>query len=102
MENPLFKLIYSDTLGVTPSKTPKRAPGTGNAHMRIERKGRGGKTVTILDGLSISDDQLLILLKELQRHCGTGGTIKEHHIELQGDVREKVRPLLEKRGYHFK
>jgi translation initiation factor 1 len=102
MNDERYKLVYSDQNTATEKiNGSKRAPGTGRAHMRLERKGRGGKTVTVIEGLTLSDDLLRPLLKELQKICGTGGTIKEHHLELQGDFREKIRPCLEKQGYKF-
>jgi len=95
-----YKLVYSDTLkksNILASK--KHAPGSGKTLLRIERKGRGGKTVTIIERLALADDELKILLKEFKQKCGTGGTVKTHHIELQGDFRERIRPLLVARGY---
>ncbi len=95
-----YKLVYSDN----PNKMPKHpdskpASGGGKAILRLERKGRGGKTVTIIERLTVSDDDLKTLCKELKQKCGTGGTVKEHHIELQGDFRDKVRLHLSNRGY---
>jgi translation initiation factor 1 len=94
MEEDRYQLVYSDQ-----PAGAKKAPGTGRAFLRLERKGRGGKTVTVAGSLALSDDQLRALLKELQKACGTGGTVKDHCLELQGDCREKVRPLLAQRGY---
>ena len=95
MDQERFKLVYSDH---TPAAA-QRPPGSGRAWLRLERKGRGGKTVTMVGSLALSDDQLRVLLKEIQKACGTGGTVKEHCLELQGDCREKIRPLLAARGY---
>ena len=95
-----YKLVYSDN----PNKMQERhdakhASSGGKAILRLERKGRGGKTVTIIERLAVSDDDLKTLCKELKQKCGTGGTVKEHHIELQGDFRDKVRLQLSNRGY---
>ncbi len=95
-----YKLVYSDN----PNKMPKHpdskhASNGGKAVLRLERKGRGGKTVTIIEKLAVSDNDLKTLCKELKQKCGTGGTVKEHHIELQGDFREKVRLQLSSCGY---
>lgn len=104
MNDSNFKLVYSDD----PKKikknvhSPKKAPGTGLATLRIEKKGRGGKSVTVIERLAVSDDELKKICKELKSKCGTGGTVKEHHIEIQGDFREKIRPLLEQKGYKLK
>jgi translation initiation factor 1 len=92
LEDEKYKLVYSDT-------PPKRAPGTGRARVRLERKGRQGKTVTLVDGLALSVDQMRALLKELQHACGTGGTCKDNHLELQGDCQTRVKSLLAQKGY---
>jgi translation initiation factor 1 len=64
----------------------------------IDRKGRGGKSVTIIDGLPYSSEQLKDLAKSIKRQCGTGGAIKEGKIEIQGDVRDLILPMLQKLG----
>lgn len=93
------RLVYSDDPDRKHPSDPKNAPGSGKAVVRLERKGRAGKTVTIAERLAISDDDLRRLLKELQTLCGTGGTVKEHCLELQGDHQARVRDFLRKRGY---
>ena len=79
-------------------------PVTGRivAKLRMEKKGRGGKTVTVVHGLPENDAFLKQLSQELKRACGTGGTVVEGGIELQGDVRERVREVLIKRQYVVK
>jgi translation initiation factor 1 len=72
------------------------------AKLRTEKKGRGGKTVTVVYGLPQNDEFLKELSQELKRACGTGGTIVEGGVELQGDLRERVRDVLAKRGYGVK
>jgi translation initiation factor 1 len=72
------------------------------AKLRAEKKGRGGKTVTVVDGLPQNEAFLKELSQELKRACGTGGTAVEGGIELQGDVRERLRQLLMERGYVVK
>lgn len=72
------------------------------AKLRIEKKGRGGKTVTVVDGLPENADFLRELSQELKRACGTGGTVVEGGVEVQGDQRERVRPVLVKRGFIVK
>ncbi len=66
--------------------------------LRLEKKGRGGKTVTVVDGLPQNADFLSSLASELKRACGTGGTVAEGRIEIQGDQRERLRALLKSRG----
>ena len=55
-----------------------------------EKAGRGGKTVTVLRGLALEDAELVALGQKLRAACGTGGTVKEGVVELQGDHAEKV------------
>ena len=67
-----------------------------------ESKGRGGKGVTLITGLPLDADALKTLAKELKQACGTGGTVKDGTIEIQGEHREKLKPLLEQKGYKVK
>ena len=69
------------------------------AKLRMEKKGRGGKTVTVVYDLPHNDQFLKELGQELKKACGTGGTVVEGGVELQGDVRDRVRDILVKRGY---
>ena len=68
------------------------------AKLRMEKKGRGGKTVTVVDGLPRHGAFLKALSQELKRACGTGGAVVDGTIELQGDLRERVREVLLKKG----
>ena len=61
-----------------------------------------GKTVTVVYGLPHNDAFLKDLAKELKRACGTGGTSTEEGVELQGDIRDRVRELLVKKGFQVK
>jgi translation initiation factor 1 len=72
------------------------------AKLRMEKKGRGGKTVTVVYGLPQNDQFLKELSQELKRACGTGGAVVEGGVELQGDLRERVRDVLVQRGYVVK
>ena len=74
----------------------------GIIRLRIERKGRGGKSVTLVEGLPPNEDSLKELAKELKQHCGVGGTVKNGIIEIQGDVRDSALPLLQEKGYVVK
>ena len=69
-------------------------PGRIVAKLRMEKKGRGGKTVTVVDGLPRNAAFLKELCQELKRACGTGGTVADGAVELQGDRRERVRAVL--------
>lgn len=72
------------------------------AKVRMEKKGRGGKTVTVVYGLPQNAEFLKELSQELKRACGTGGTVVEGGVELQGDLRPRVRDVLAQRGYIVK
>jgi translation initiation factor 1 len=77
-------------------------PGQIVAKLRVEKKGRGGKTVSVVDGLPNNDAFLKTLCQELKRACGTGGTVAEGLVELQGDHRDRLRELLKAKGYAVK
>jgi translation initiation factor 1 len=68
----------------------------------VEKRGRGAKTVTIVDGLPRNEAFLKNLCQELKRGCGTGGTVIDSVVELQGDLRERVRESLLKKGFAVK
>lgn len=72
------------------------------AKLRMEKKGRGGKAVTVVAGLPRNAAFLKALSQELKRACGTGGTIVDDAVELQGDLRDRVREFLQKKGYVVK
>jgi translation initiation factor 1 len=68
--------------------------------LRIEKKGRGGKVVTIVDdNMECSETQILELAKVLKQYCGVGGSVKEEGIVLQGDVRPKVVNYMRSKGF---
>jgi translation initiation factor 1 len=72
------------------------------AKLRMEKTGRGGKTVTVIYDLPNNAQFLKELCGELKRACGTGGAVSENTIELQGERRDRVRDLLSKKGYIVK
>lgn len=67
----------------------------------IEKKGRGGKTVTIISGFTESHDEIAALAARLKSKLGTGGSARGGEILIQGDRREQVREFLTKAGYRF-
>ena len=77
-------------------------PARPVAKLRMEKKGRGGKTVTVIYGLPNNSEFLKNLCSELKKTCGCGGSVTEDGVELQGDLRERVRAHLEKRGFGVK
>lgn len=76
--------------------------GDGIARIRRERKGRGGKEVTVIDGLPMEGKALKALAKSLKTACGSGGTVQGRCIEIQGDHRERVAALLREAGHDCK
>ncbi len=82
------------------SDTPPSGPR--EAVLRIERSGRGGKTVTVIELRGVSASDAKTLGKRLKNMCGAGGTVKGVVVELQGDLRGRVRDLLGKEGLRVK
>lgn len=77
-------------------------PRDGVVRLLRDRKGRGGKTVTLIAGLGGSPTALASVTSDLKRLCGTGGTLRGDVVEIQGDHRERLRAELERRGYTVK
>lgn len=67
--------------------------------LRLEKKGRGGKSVTVVGGLPRNRAFLTAVARELKRACGTGGTAADGAVEIQGDQRERLRPWLSGKGW---
>lgn len=81
----------------------KSAPqGDGIVRVGRETKGRRGKAVTVIKGVPLDHDRLVKLVQELKQQCGSGGTVKNGVIELQGDHRDKLVEELKQRGYTVK
>ena len=72
------------------------------AKLRMEKTGRGGKIVTDVYDLPRNQAFLKALASELKRACGTGGTVVENTVEIQGDLRDRIRAALEKKGWTVK
>ena len=86
-------------LGNCICKKPARPTGDGVIRVYRESKGRKGKTVTLVSGLPLNDEQLHTLLSDLKRRCGSGGALKDGLLEIQGDHRVLVIEELKKRGF---
>ena len=76
------------------SKEEEKIPSKVVVKLRLETKGRAGKVVTVLDGLPRNTEFLNGLVKDLKKALGTGGSVKDATIELQGEWRERLRVLL--------
>lgn len=100
------RLVYSTDAGRI--KTPKEdsgrniPPDDSVVRLKRESKGRGGKGVTLITGLPLDDAELKALAKELKKVCGTGGTVRDGTIEIQGEQRERLMPVLVAKGYKVK
>lgn len=81
------------------AKQPARPIGDGAVRVSRETKGRAGKGVTLVKGLALDEAALIALGKQLKAACGSGGTVKQGVIEVQGDHCERVMALLLVQGY---
>ena len=99
------RLVYS-TGEMSPEEpqpkvsNPKKEVQTARIH--LDRKGRKGKSVTVVDGLSVNPTHLAEMAKTLKQKLGTGGTAKQGRIEIQGDHRQKVAELMKEMGFKIK
>jgi translation initiation factor 1 len=107
------RLVYStewgavDRAGSKKRTVAARAPmksagGDGVVRVGRQTKGRKGKGVTVVAGVPLSGTDLAELGKELRRKCGSGGTVKDGNIEIQGDHRDRIVELLGAKGWTVK
>lgn len=94
--NPNFEFEERDEITETP------APGQQKLYISIDKKQRGGKEVTLVEGFIGSDDDLKDLGKLLKSRCGVGGTAKDGEILIQGNFRDKIIDILNQLGYQTK
>ena len=85
-----------------PASVPKISAQQQTVYLHRESKGRGGKTVTLVKKLVLPEKDLKALAKKLKRVCGSGGTVKDGTIEIQGEHREKISEVLGELGYKVK
>ena len=84
-------------------RTAKPLPaGDGIVRVSRETKGRAGKGVTLVKGVALESEALTALGKQLKATCGSGGTVKDGVIEVQGDHVERVMEALKKQGFTVK
>jgi translation initiation factor 1 len=102
-------LVYSTDKAIPRKKKPNEKvqkaslqPVQQKVTIRLERKGRSGKSVTVIEGLQMLQDKQEVLVKQLKTMLGTGGTVKDTSLEIQGDHRDALMEMLEKMGYKAK
>ena len=101
------KVVYQEFGSASKADPLARAeldlpPKKQDLRIQATRAGRKGKTVTVISGLQHNQDNLTKLLKKLKSQCGTGGTLKEGKIEIQGEHKQKLLDILIKLGYKAK
>ena len=103
------KLVYSTDQAVPrKEKHVEKAlrasvrPAEQKVIVRLDRKSRGGKSVTVIEGLQMPGKEREVLLKQLKVKLGTGGTVKDTTLEIQGDHCDILMATLEKMGYRPK
>ena len=96
--NPDYKYQYEDEVEEPETLRAERQ----RLRVSLERKGRGGKEVTLVKGFVGKDDDLQALGKMLKTKCGVGGNVKDGEILIQGNLCDKVRQLLTAEGYSVK
>jgi translation initiation factor 1 len=77
-------------------------PQQQTAYLHRESGGRGGKVVSVVKNLVLTDDDLKSLAKKLKQECGSGGTVKDGLIEIQGEHRQRMADVLQRLGYKVK
>ncbi|MGB3508241.1 MAG: translation initiation factor [Microcoleaceae cyanobacterium] len=101
------RVVYSEFGNNATSRATKRAvpdlpPENQDLRVQASRKGRKGKTVTVISGFQSNPETLAALLKKLKNQCGAGGTAKDNEIEIQGDHKQKLVEILTTLGYKAK
>ena len=102
------KTVWSSEKGDLRKKSDKSVevtslpPQQQTVYLHRDSKGRGGKTVTLIKGLVLSEAGMSALAKMLKQACGSGGTITDGMIEIQGEKRERIADILRKLGYKVK
>jgi translation initiation factor 1 len=81
---------------------PAKPPSDGVVRVSLDKKGRAGKGVTVVRGLPLDPSELTTLGKQLKAACGSGGTVKDGTIEVQGDHCDRVMAVLQGRGFVVK
>ncbi len=102
------RVVYSEfksalsTAAATERAVPDLPPAQQKLTVQISRKGRKGKSVTIISGFTHKIETLEALAKMLKAQCGSGGTVKDNTVEVQGEHAPKVVAVLIQKGYQAK
>lgn len=102
------RTVWSSSAGDLRKKTENAASSTflpanqQTVYLHRESKGRGGKGVSLVKNLALNEKEMKALAKKLKQACGSGGTVKNGMIEIQGEHREKIADTLQKMGYKTK
>ena len=108
MPNKEFRTVWSSDQGdVRKQEQPAPAvvslpAGQQTAYLHRDSKGRRGGAVTVIRKLVLSEEDLKDLARKLKQLCGSGGTVKDGEIEIQGEHRERIAEALQKMGYKVK
>jgi translation initiation factor 1 len=98
----VYQEFGNDNSAAFERPTQELPPQQQNVRVQATRSGRKGKTVTVITGFQAKPETLADLVKQLKAQCGTGGTIKDNEIEIQGDHKQKILDILIKLGYKAK
>ncbi|MCC5640655.1 translation initiation factor [Nostoc sp. CHAB 5844] len=100
------KIVYqefgNDNSAATERPIQELPPQQQNLRIQATRSGRKGKTVTVITGFQTKPETLADLVKQLKTQCGTGGTVKDNTIEIQGEHKQKILEIVTKLGYKAK
>ncbi|MBE9006610.1 translation initiation factor [Fortiea sp. LEGE XX443] len=98
----VYREFGNDNSAATERPIQELPPQQQNLRIQATRTGRKGKTVTVITGFQTKPETLADLLKQLKTQCGTGGTVKDDTIEIQGEHKQKILEIVTKLGYKAK
>jgi translation initiation factor 1 len=98
----VYKEFGDDNSAALERPVEELPPEKQNLRIQATRTGRKGKTVTVITGFQCKPETLAALVKQLKTQCGSGGTVKENEIEIQGEHKQKLLETLTKLGYKAK
>jgi translation initiation factor 1 len=104
-DRPTDRVVYSEfgtAAAAIERAVPDLPPAQQDLRVQVSRKGRKGKSVTIISGFAHKIETLEALAKQLKAQCGSGGTVKGDTIEIQGEHATKLLSLLVDKGYQAK